>query len=195
MKRYKLISSLALVLLLGMSINSLAITYDFNSVSTGTHTEAAFSALFLGVSFDNFGGTGFTVNSSAPGAPLSGRVILNSPYNGTTTRATFDILSTFVSVDLGDYDADAETFWLKAYDSVNTLVDSDSYNQPDFQYGGATISVAASDIAWVEFYSSNINSAYWDNFTFQPVPEPATMLLLGSGLFGLAGFRRKFRKR
>lgn len=32
------------------------------------------------------------------------------------------------------------------------------------------------------------------NGTVNPIPEPTTMLLFGSGLIGLAGFRRRFKK-
>ena len=49
-------------------------------------------------------------------------------------------------------------------------------------------------------YAATTNSPVVDQFSPQTtsstvVPEPTTMLLLSSGLIGLAGFRRRFRKR
>ena len=45
-------------------------------------------------------------------------------------------------------------------------------------------------------YDANIEitSAFFDNTANNPVPEPATMFLLGSGLLGIAGFRKKIKK-
>ena len=41
------------------------------------------------------------------------------------------------------------------------------------------------------YYYGSVNLTY--DYTPAPVPEPATVLLLGSGLVGLVGFCRKFR--
>ena len=85
-----------------------------------------------------------------------------------------------------------EDITIEAYNNDHLLLDSFTQSVA----GSGTITLSGSSIASLEFHDLG-GTIGISTLTFSaPVPEPTTMLLLGSGLIGLAGYGRKkfFRK-
>jgi hypothetical protein len=102
-----------------------------------------------------------------------------------------------VSVDLGDYDADADLLVLRIYDLSNGLIGSTSLLIDSSFTGMKTLSLSAAEIGFAEFGAEapaiNGSSVYADNFAFTPaaVPEPLSAVLLLTCAMGVLGIRSR----
>lgn len=149
--------------------------------------------------------SGGGIGTGIPGPDFGGSKMAGSVrfYTGAPFRADFLIPGvSSVSVVLGDFNYDTDNLFLKAYSSSGTLLDQKTFLLPETTNGGPTLTVTGANIDHVEFGSTGgnngnwLNSVYFDNFSYTttPVPEPTTMLLIGSGLLGFAGLRKRFKK-
>lgn len=196
MKKLIVVCSM-LLSLLGIVGYAGATTIDFESFSHGTvisgsgvFTDLVFSSDYNIVAYTKNPGPVF-------GGLMSARTTTfthNNPF-----RADFNILGiNQVSVVMGDVNDDIDYMFLKAYNANGILLDDAYYTLEASVNGGAILAVTGAEIAYVIFGSTGqfANSVYFDNFTYSAsaVPEPATLLLFGFGLLGLAGIGRKQKK-
>ena len=197
---------LVVSLLLGMSSTAQATLISVDPDSHSAMTDI--SNLYPGVTLSAVGtdvGTAsvFAVGSSiaSTGANIFGNDIWDRwVVSAYELRADFDTPTDFVSIDIINFSTSGGTHgYLNAYDGVGNLVASTDIFVAEGigNVGPISINAPGADIAYVMAGGSHEDAVLLDNLQYNdaaPVPEPATVLLLGTGLVGLMGFRKKFKK-
>ncbi len=128
-----------------------------------------------------------------PGPVFDGTQMAGTdPFDGPGSfRADFDSPVSMVSVVIGDFNADYDDLFLRAYDAGDTFLGGYTDQLQANVYGGYTLTVVSPGIKYVLFGSTGEfnNSVYFDVFTFDTgaaIPAPGAILLgaLGTGLVG-----------
>jgi len=197
-KQYVMTAFMVVMAMFFLVSSSHATLWDFNSLTGGTNINGV-----------NLGGVTITAPDSYVGVIADYQTFSGTPSihasswsAGMTLTMTFDSLVKSVSIYGGDYGGDSDWFSMKAYNALGNQIafaDTGSFSGIDPIH---TVAGWAGDYRYLAVSADDIKSVVltqvtwgcmWDNLDTTPVPVPAAFWLLGSGLLGLVGLRKKFR--